>query len=240
MVKDSSSQGQDLTIFTQVLWISCSKRPNVCGPSWKVNELSLMYLESVDLMVVALSCAMYFESVGLMLVALSSTVMLMKRNYSMGMEEKYRMDMVSKELRDEDLLSPHSFEDETRYVPFMSFIITFQDKATQTDLDNENAIEKIFNAMTLLCTKVDSLDKDIQQMKGQQHDNKYAKLSRSEDLKTPELEAYKAKEQGKDTTEQKDTNKPKEWRRTSLAIAKTTRRFAEWLLSLPNFTVHHV
>ncbi|WMV45942.1 hypothetical protein MTR67_039327 [Solanum verrucosum] len=42
--------------------------------------------------------------------------------------------------------------------------------------------------MTLLCTKVDSLDKEIQQMKGQQHDNKYAELSRSEDLKTPELE----------------------------------------------------
>ncbi|WMV58474.1 hypothetical protein MTR67_051859 [Solanum verrucosum] len=42
--------------------------------------------------------------------------------------------------------------------------------------------------MTLLCTKVDSLDKEIQQMKGQQHDNIYAELSRSEDLKTPELE----------------------------------------------------
>ncbi|WMV18569.1 hypothetical protein MTR67_011954 [Solanum verrucosum] len=42
--------------------------------------------------------------------------------------------------------------------------------------------------MTLLCTKVDSLDKEIQQMKGQQHDNNYAELSRSEELKTPELE----------------------------------------------------
>ncbi|WMV18570.1 hypothetical protein MTR67_011955, partial [Solanum verrucosum] len=66
--------------------------------------------------------------------------------------------------------------------------ITSQDKATQTDLDKENTLEKIFNAMTLLCTKVDSLDKEIQQMKGQQHDNKYAELNRSEDLKTPELE----------------------------------------------------
>ncbi|WMV58346.1 hypothetical protein MTR67_051731 [Solanum verrucosum] len=70
--------------------------------------------------------------------------------------------------------------------------ITFQDKATQTDLDKENTFEKIFNAMTLLCTKVDSLDKEIQKMKkkmkSQQHDDKYAELSRSEDLKTPELE----------------------------------------------------
>ncbi|WMV24184.1 hypothetical protein MTR67_017569 [Solanum verrucosum] len=49
--------------------------------------------------------------------------------------------------------------------------------------------------MTLLCTKVDNLDKDIQQMKGQQHDNKYAELSRSEDLKTPELEGEDGKHQ---------------------------------------------
>ncbi|WMV24729.1 hypothetical protein MTR67_018114 [Solanum verrucosum] len=42
--------------------------------------------------------------------------------------------------------------------------------------------------MTLLCTKVDSLDKELQQMKSQQHDNKYAELSQSEDLKIPELE----------------------------------------------------
>ncbi|WMV57994.1 hypothetical protein MTR67_051379 [Solanum verrucosum] len=42
--------------------------------------------------------------------------------------------------------------------------------------------------MTLLCTKVDSLDKELQQMKSQQHDNKYVELSQSEDLKIPELE----------------------------------------------------
>ncbi|XP_049380668.1 uncharacterized protein LOC125845244 [Solanum stenotomum] len=66
--------------------------------------------------------------------------------------------------------------------------ITFQDKATQTDLDQENTLEKIFNAMTLLCTKVDGLDKEIQKMKSQQHDGKHAELSQSEDLKTPELE----------------------------------------------------
>ncbi|XP_049388223.1 uncharacterized protein LOC125852536 [Solanum stenotomum] len=66
--------------------------------------------------------------------------------------------------------------------------ITFQAKATQTDLEKENTVGKIFNAMTLLCTKVDSLDREIQKMKSQQHDGKYAELSRSEDLKTPELE----------------------------------------------------
>ncbi|WMV49931.1 hypothetical protein MTR67_043316 [Solanum verrucosum] len=42
--------------------------------------------------------------------------------------------------------------------------------------------------MTLFCTKVDSLDKELQQMKSQQHDNKYAELSQSEDLKISELE----------------------------------------------------
>ncbi|KAG5576430.1 hypothetical protein H5410_056564 [Solanum commersonii] len=42
--------------------------------------------------------------------------------------------------------------------------------------------------MTLLCTKVDSIDKELQQLKSQQHDNKYAELSPSEDLKIPELE----------------------------------------------------
>ncbi|WMV41549.1 hypothetical protein MTR67_034934 [Solanum verrucosum] len=41
--------------------------------------------------------------------------------------------------------------------------------------------------MTLLCTKVDSLDEELQQMKTQQHDNKYAELSQSEDWKIPEL-----------------------------------------------------
>lgn len=62
--------------------------------SWKFNEISLMYLKSVDLMVVALSFVMYFGSVGLMLVALSSTRMLMKMNYSTGIEATHRVDMV--------------------------------------------------------------------------------------------------------------------------------------------------
>ena len=41
----------------------------------EVNELSLMNLEMVGLLVVALSWVKYFGSVGLMLVALSSTIM---------------------------------------------------------------------------------------------------------------------------------------------------------------------
>ncbi|KAG5580408.1 hypothetical protein H5410_051035 [Solanum commersonii] len=72
----------------------------------------------------------------------------------------------------------------------MSLQITFQDKVTQMDLDKENTIEKILNTMILLCTKIDSMDKELQQMKSQQHDNKYAKLSQSEDLKIPELEVW--------------------------------------------------
>ncbi|XP_049367981.1 uncharacterized protein LOC125832834 [Solanum verrucosum] len=67
----------------------------------------------------------------------------------------------------------------------MSLQTTYQDKATQTDLDKD---EKIFNAIAMLCTKIDNMDKEIQKMKGQQHDGKYAELSRPEDLKIPELE----------------------------------------------------
>ncbi|WMV30253.1 hypothetical protein MTR67_023638 [Solanum verrucosum] len=42
--------------------------------------------------------------------------------------------------------------------------------------------------MTLLCTKVENIDKELQQIKSQQHDYKNAELSRSEDLKIPELQ----------------------------------------------------
>ncbi|KAG5571407.1 hypothetical protein H5410_061173 [Solanum commersonii] len=66
--------------------------------------------------------------------------------------------------------------------------ITYQDKATQTDLDNENTIEKILNTMTLFCTKLDTMEKELQQIKSQQHDAKHAKLSPSDDSKIPELE----------------------------------------------------
>ncbi|KAG5614949.1 hypothetical protein H5410_014773 [Solanum commersonii] len=70
----------------------------------------------------------------------------------------------------------------------MSLQITYQDKATQTDLHNENTIEKILNTMTLLCTKLDTMDKELQQIKSQQHDAKHAQLSPSNDSKIPELE----------------------------------------------------
>ncbi|WMV45370.1 hypothetical protein MTR67_038755 [Solanum verrucosum] len=42
--------------------------------------------------------------------------------------------------------------------------------------------------MNLLCTKVENIDKELQQIKIQQHDYKNAELSRSEDLKIPELQ----------------------------------------------------
>ncbi|KAG5619754.1 hypothetical protein H5410_004972, partial [Solanum commersonii] len=66
--------------------------------------------------------------------------------------------------------------------------ITYQDKATQTDLDNENTIEKILNTMPLFHTKLDTMEKELQQIKSQQHDSKHAELSPSDDSKIPELE----------------------------------------------------
>uniref|UniRef100_M1DPI0 Uncharacterized protein n=1 Tax=Solanum tuberosum TaxID=4113 RepID=M1DPI0_SOLTU len=51
--------------------------------------------------------------------------------------------------------------------------------------------------------------------------------------------SYQAKEQGKDTTGQKGTNKPKKRIRAILVTAKTTQQFAESLFRPHNFTVHH-
>ncbi|WMV58885.1 hypothetical protein MTR67_052270 [Solanum verrucosum] len=42
--------------------------------------------------------------------------------------------------------------------------------------------------MNLLCTKVENIDKELQQIRSQQHDYKNAELSRSEDFKNPDLE----------------------------------------------------
>ncbi|WMV34221.1 hypothetical protein MTR67_027606 [Solanum verrucosum] len=69
--------------------------------------------------------------------------------------------------------------------------ITYHDKATQTE--KENTIEDILKAITTLCTKVDSMDNEIQKLKSkastsQQHDYKNAELRRSEDEKIPEIE----------------------------------------------------
>ncbi|WMV13545.1 hypothetical protein MTR67_006937 [Solanum verrucosum] len=75
--------------------------------------------------------------------------------------------------------------------------ITYHDKATQTETEEEDTIEKILKAITTLCTKVDSMDNEIQKLKtnednlkskaSQQHDCKNAELRRSEDEKNPEL-----------------------------------------------------
>ncbi|WMV09871.1 hypothetical protein MTR67_003256 [Solanum verrucosum] len=77
------------------------------------------------------------------------------------------------------------------------FKITYHDKATQTETEEEDTIEKILQAITTLCTKVDSMDNEIQKLKtnednlkskaSQQHDYKNAELRRSEDGKKPEL-----------------------------------------------------
>ncbi|KAG5595678.1 hypothetical protein H5410_036910 [Solanum commersonii] len=75
--------------------------------------------------------------------------------------------------------------------------ITYHDKATQTETEEEDTIEKILKAITTLCTKVDSMDNEIQKLKtnednlkskgSQQHDYKNAELCRSKDGKSPEL-----------------------------------------------------
>ncbi|WMV46241.1 hypothetical protein MTR67_039626 [Solanum verrucosum] len=77
--------------------------------------------------------------------------------------------------------------------------ITYHDKATQTETEEEDTIEKILKAITTLCTKVDSMDNEIQKLKtnednlkskasiSQHHDYKNAELCRSEDRKNPEL-----------------------------------------------------
>ncbi|WMV14265.1 hypothetical protein MTR67_007650, partial [Solanum verrucosum] len=75
--------------------------------------------------------------------------------------------------------------------------ITYNDKATQTETEEDDTIEKILKAITTLCTKVDSMDNEIQKLKtnednlkskaSQQHDYKNAELRRAEDGKKPEL-----------------------------------------------------
>ncbi|WMV45495.1 hypothetical protein MTR67_038880 [Solanum verrucosum] len=68
--------------------------------------------------------------------------------------------------------------------------ITYHDKAIQTETEEEDTIKKILKAITTLCTKVDSMDNEIQTLKSkasQQHDYKNAELRRSEDGKNPEL-----------------------------------------------------
>ena len=69
----------------------------------------------------------------------------------------------------------------------ISLQITYQEKGTQTEPDTT---EEILKAITTLFTKVDSMSKELQNLKtkSQQHDYKYAELCRSEDTKIPELQ----------------------------------------------------
>ena len=64
---------------------------------------------------------------------------------------------------------------------------TYQEKGTQTEQDT---IEEILKAITTLSTKVDSMGKELQNLKAnsQQHDSKNVELRRSADGKKPELE----------------------------------------------------
>ncbi|KAG5632560.1 hypothetical protein H5410_004277 [Solanum commersonii] len=70
-------------------------------------------------------------------------------------------------------------------------------KLLSIETEEEDTIEKILKVITTLCTKVDSMDNEIQKLKtnednrkskaSQQHDYKNVELRRSEDGKNPEL-----------------------------------------------------
>ena len=76
--------------------------------------------------------------------------------------------------------------------------ITYQDKATQTDIIEEDTLEKILNTLTTLSMKVDSMGNEIEKLKTNevklksiatnQLTQQYAELCQSEDIKVPELE----------------------------------------------------
>uniref|UniRef100_A0A1U7W7Y1 Uncharacterized protein LOC104223550 n=2 Tax=Nicotiana sylvestris TaxID=4096 RepID=A0A1U7W7Y1_NICSY len=63
--------------------------------------------------------------------------------------------------------------------------ITYQDKSTQTDENQES--KDIFAILTTLSLQMDSMGKRLQQLESQQHDYKNAELSRSEDSKLLEI-----------------------------------------------------
>ncbi|KAG5631575.1 hypothetical protein H5410_003292 [Solanum commersonii] len=70
--------------------------------------------------------------------------------------------------------------------------ITYQEKATQTEKDT--TMEQLLKTIAILCTKVDSMGKEIKQIKTnlkykcQSHDSKHAELCRSKDEKILEIE----------------------------------------------------
>ncbi|KAM3358884.1 hypothetical protein P3S68_021817 [Capsicum galapagoense] len=76
--------------------------------------------------------------------------------------------------------------------------ITYLDKATQTDIIEEDILEKIINTLTTLLMKVDSMGNEIEKLKTNevklksivtnQLTQQCADLCRSEDIKIPELE----------------------------------------------------
>ncbi|PHT93835.1 hypothetical protein T459_01717 [Capsicum annuum] len=76
--------------------------------------------------------------------------------------------------------------------------ITYQDKATQTEIIEEDTLEKILNTLTTLSMKVDSMGNEIEKLKTNEDKLKSiatnqltqqcAELCRSEDIKVPELE----------------------------------------------------
>ncbi|WMV34215.1 hypothetical protein MTR67_027600 [Solanum verrucosum] len=65
-------------------------------------------------------------------------------------------------------------------------MITYHDKATQTETEEEDTIEKILKAITTLCTKVDNMDNEIQKLKTNE-DNLKSKASQQHDYKNAEL-----------------------------------------------------
>ncbi|KAG5589336.1 hypothetical protein H5410_039850 [Solanum commersonii] len=62
--------------------------------------------------------------------------------------------------------------------------ITYHDKATG-DFEEEDTIEKILKAITTLCTKVDSMDNEIQKLKTNE-DNLKSKARLTKDMIIPE------------------------------------------------------
>ncbi|KAF3666454.1 hypothetical protein FXO37_10541 [Capsicum annuum] len=79
----------------------------------------------------------------------------------------------------------------------MSLLITYQDKATQTDIIEDDALEKILKTLTTLSIKVDSMGNEIEKLKTNetklkskamnQITQQCAELCRSEDIKISEL-----------------------------------------------------
>ncbi|KAG5576473.1 hypothetical protein H5410_056607 [Solanum commersonii] len=61
--------------------------------------------------------------------------------------------------------------------------ITYQDKATQTKTEEEDTIEKILKAIIALCTKVDSMDNEIQKLKTNEDNLKSKANGKNPELK---------------------------------------------------------